>query len=298
MPALNRCLCEPRARNGAAVAEAGVMKRWANHLWLGIGLYCVVCVSVVAQQEEKHKALLQRARQYEPLMQEAAARHGIEARLLWVIAYLETRFQSQAVSPKGARGLMQFMPATAARYGLSDAHDPTQAIDAAARYVRDLLRRYNGRVDLALAAYNAGEATVDAYLTGRTINTGARVINAERQQTNGIPPYAETRAYVWQGMKLLGLTAQQPRLIVQRKPLAATPSSSSSEEEEEEEEVKEVESSLPRGLVRQSLFAQSLIETATPAINRSLFFIKATEPTPPPNCKTPSSCKNDATKRQ
>lgn len=249
---------------------------------------------MVAQQEVKHNALLQRARQYEPLMMEAAARYGIDARLLWVIAYLETRFQSQAVSPKGARGLMQFMPATAARYGLSDAHDPTQAIDAAARYVRDLLQRYSGRVGLALAAYNAGEATVDAYLTGRTINTGARVINAERQQTNGIPPYVETRAYVWQGMKLLGLTAQQPRLIVQRKPFAATPSSAV----EEEEEVKEEESSLPRGLVRQSLFAQSLMETATPAINRSLFFIKATEPAPPPNCKTPSSCKNDATKRQ
>lgn len=268
------------------------MKRWASQLWLCIGLCCVVCVSVVAQQEVKHNALLQRARQYEPLMMEAAARYGIDARLLWVIAYLETRFQSQAVSPKGARGLMQFMPATAARYGLSDAHDPTQAIDAAARYVRDLLRRYSGRVDLALAAYNAGEATVDAYLTGRTINTSARVINAERQQTNGIPPYAETRGYVWQGMKLLGLTAQQPRLNVQRKPFAATPSSSKEEEE------KEVESSLPRGLVRQSLFAQSLIETAAPAINRSLFFIKATELAPPPNCKTPSSCKNDATKRQ
>ena len=248
-------------------------------------------MSASAQQNAAQHAVLQRARQYEPLMMEAAARHGIDARLLWVIAYLETRFQSQAVSHKGARGLMQFMPATAVRYGLSDSHDSARAIDAAARHLRDLLRRYGGRVDLTLAAYNAGEATVDAYLTGQTINAGTRIINAERQQTNGIPPYSETRAYVRQGMRLLGMTEQQPRLTAQRKSVAAKPSTTV-------EEVKEEESSLPRGLVRQSLFVQASVEAAAPTIKRSLFFIATTKPNPPPNCKTPTPCKNDATKRQ
>lgn len=267
------------------------MKRWANQFWLGVGLCCVVCVSANAQPDAAHNAVLLRARQYEPLMLEAAARHGIEARLLWVVAYLETRFHSQAVSPKGARGLMQFMPATAARYGLSDSHDPAQAIDSAAHYLRDLLRRYSGRVDLALAAYNAGEATVDAYLTGRTINTGTRTINAEKQQTNGIPPYAETRAYVRQGMKLLGLTEQQPLLIARRKVVVATQSAAT-------DEVKEEENNLPRGLVRQSLFVQTPVEPAMPTVNRTLFFTATTEHAVPPNCKTPTPCKNDATKRQ
>lgn len=262
-----------------------------NQFWLSIGLFCVACVPAFAQPDTAQKAALLRARQYEPLMLEAAARHGIEARLLWVVAYLETRFHSQAVSPKGARGLMQFMPATAARYGLSDAHDATQAINAAARYLRDLLRRYGGRVDLTLAAYNAGETAVDAYLTGRTINTGTRVINAEKQQTNGIPPYAETRAYVRQGMRLLGLAESQPLVIALRKAVGATSVATI-------EEVKKEESGLPRGLVRQSLFAQTPVEPAIPAVNRTLFFTATTEQAAPPNCKTPAPCKNDATKRQ
>lgn len=285
---LSRLFCEPRARSGAAVAEAREMKRWANQFWMSIGLCCVVCVSASAQQDAAHNAVLLRARQYEPLMLEAAARHGIDARLLWVVAYLETRFHSQAVSPKGARGLMQFMPATAARYGLSDLHDAAQAIDAAARYLRDLLRRYGGRVDLALAAYNAGEATVEAYLTGRTINTGTRVINAEQQQTNGIPPYTETRAYVRQGMRMLGLVEPQPLVIALRKAVGATSAATVEEKEE---------SDLPRGLVRQSLFVQTPVEPAIPTVNRTLFFTTATEQPATPNCKTPTSCKNDATKR-
>lgn len=287
---LSRLFCELRARSGAAVAEASGMKRWAKQVWLSVGLCCVVCVLASAQPDAARDAVLLRARQYEPLMLEAAARHGIDARLLWVVAYLETRFHSQAVSPKGARGLMQFMPATAARYGLSDLHDATQAIDAAARYLRDLLRRYSGRVDLALAAYNAGEATVDAYLTGRAINTGTRVINAEQQQTNGIPPYAETRAYVRQGMKLLGLTEPQLLPVAQRKAVGSTPSSVV-------EEVKEEENNLPRGLVRQSLFVQTPVEPAMPTVNRTLFFTTTTEQPVAPNCKTPTPCKNDATKR-
>jgi len=92
---------------------------------------------------------------------------------------------------------MQFMPDTARRYGLRDPHDARAAIDAAAHYLRDLLVRFDGRLDLALAAYNAGEGTVDSFLTGRPLRlAGGKVINPSGLVTGGIPPYRETRAYV------------------------------------------------------------------------------------------------------
>jgi len=92
---------------------------------------------------------------------------------------------------------MQFISETASRYGLRNPHDPREAIDAAARYMRDLLAKFDGRVDLALAAYNAGEATVESFRTGRTLvlRTG-KVINPRGIVTGGIPPYTETQAYV------------------------------------------------------------------------------------------------------
>ncbi len=148
-----------------------------------------------AKAQEPH--VRERARQYEPLMAAAAARHGVDPRLLWAIAYQETRFRPALISPKGARGLMQFMPATAIRYGLVDAHDPAQAIDAAARYVRDLSRRFNGDIRLVLAAYNSGEGTVEAYRDGRRlVLPNGKIINPGLLKTGGVPPYGETQRYV------------------------------------------------------------------------------------------------------
>ena len=141
-----------------------------------------------------------RARNYEPYIATSATRHDVDARLLWTIAYLEARFQPGLVSPKGARGLMQFMPGTAARYGLSNPLDPVASIDAAARYVRFLTERFGGRVDLILAGYNAGEGAVDAYRYGRrlVLSTG-KVINPSGITTGGVPPYRETQSYVTLG---------------------------------------------------------------------------------------------------
>jgi soluble lytic murein transglycosylase-like protein len=79
------------------------------------------------------KDLRSRAAQYEPLIHSAALRHGVDARWRWIIAYLETRSRPELVSPKGARGMMQFMDATAERYNLADPHDAAASIDAAAR---------------------------------------------------------------------------------------------------------------------------------------------------------------------
>ena len=107
----------------------------------------------------------------------SGARHGVDPMLLYAIMHRESAFKKRALSYKGARGLMQLMPATAARFGVRDIFDPQQNIDGGARYMRFLLDRFDGDVRLALAGYNAGEGAVDKY--------GRRV-----------PPYRETQEYV------------------------------------------------------------------------------------------------------
>ena len=156
------------------------------------------------QGQQKIDAVLTRARLYEPMIAAAATRYGIDAHLLWTIAYLESSFRPNAISYKDGKpcayGLMQFVPATARRYGLSNPHDPHEAVHAAARYVRDLLERFEGRADLVLAAYNAGQGTVEAFGDGkRLVLANGKVINPNGIRTGGIPPYAETRQYVARG---------------------------------------------------------------------------------------------------
>ena len=166
---------------------------------------------VAAQDRHDDRALQERAIRLEPFIVAAALRYEIDARILRAICFVESRFQINAVSPKGARGPMQFMPETAARYGLRDPHNPEQAIDAAARYFRDLLRRFGGRVDLAVAAYNAGEGAVTSFLTGKPlILRDGRIINARGLVTGGIPPYMETRRYVRSVILLLNSSAIGP----------------------------------------------------------------------------------------
>ncbi len=108
---------------------------------------------------------------------EAGTRNGIDPLLLYSIMHQESSFKSHAISPKGARGLMQLMPGTAMRFGVTNIFDPRQNIEGGARYVSFLLDRFDGDVNLALAGYNAGEGAVEKY--------GWR-----------IPPYAETQEYV------------------------------------------------------------------------------------------------------
>lgn len=148
--------------------------------------------------------LAQRARNFEPYILQAARRHAVDPRALWTIAFLETKFRPELVSPKGARGMMQFMPGTAARFGLINAHDPVAAIEAAARYVRFLSTRYGRNPALVLAAYNAGEGAVDAYLQGITIRLrDGKVINSTGRRTGGVPPYMETISYVSRGLTVM-----------------------------------------------------------------------------------------------
>ena len=111
---------------------------------------------------------------YADLFTRAGNRHGVAPSLLAAVASQESGFDPRAVSPAGAQGLMQFMPATARGLGV-DPLDPASAVDGAARYLRDLTRQF-GSTDLALAAYNAGPGTV--------------------RKHGGIPPYPETQNYV------------------------------------------------------------------------------------------------------
>jgi Zn-finger nucleic acid-binding protein len=111
------------------------------------------------------------------LIRQNGARHGVDPYLIFCVMEQESHFNSRALSPKGARGLMQLMPGTAARFGVSKASDPAQNISGGTRYLKELMRRFNGRIDLVLAGYNAGE--------GAVMKFGHKV-----------PPYRETRNYV------------------------------------------------------------------------------------------------------
>jgi soluble lytic murein transglycosylase len=115
-------------------------------------------------------------RAFAHIIRSAAARYGVDTRLVEAIVQTESAGNPTAVSPKGARGLMQLMPERAAELGVRDSFDPAQNVDGGVRHMRDLLQRFGGDVTLALAAYNAGEAAVRAH--------------------GGVPPYAETREYV------------------------------------------------------------------------------------------------------
>ena len=115
---------------------------------------------------------------YADLIGRASERHAVDPVLLTAMAQVESAFDPLAVSPQGACGLLQLMPDTADRFGVADVFDAAQNVDGGARYLNWLLERYDGRTDLALAGYNAGEGAVDRH--------------------SGIPPYRETRHYVRQ----------------------------------------------------------------------------------------------------
>jgi soluble lytic murein transglycosylase-like protein len=118
-----------------------------------------------------------RAAQFDPVVQEQSDLHGVDANLVRAVIQAESAYDPRAVSVKGAMGLMQLMPATAAEYGVADAFNPVENIRAGVAYLKSLLTKYRENVELALAAYNAGPTAVKKY--GGTV-----------------PPYRETKKYV------------------------------------------------------------------------------------------------------
>ena len=122
---------------------------------------------------------------FDDLIMAAAQRHNLDPTLLKAVVQTESNFSSTAVSHAGAKGLMQLMDATARQLDVVNPFDPVENIDGGARFLRQLLDRYNGNEVLALAAYNAGPGAVDNW--------------------GGVPPYSETQAYV---PRVLGLRTQ------------------------------------------------------------------------------------------
>jgi soluble lytic murein transglycosylase-like protein len=122
-------------------------------------------------------------KKFADLIAEAANRHQVDVRLLHAVIQAESAYDARAISSAGAVGLMQLMPDTARRYGVSNRNDPVQNIDGGTHYLKDLLRMFNSNLNLAVAAYNAGEGAVMRY-------------------NNSIPPYPETQNYVRTVMSL------------------------------------------------------------------------------------------------
>ncbi len=118
---------------------------------------------------------------FRDIITSAAARHGVDARVVHALIQVESAYHAKAVSPKGARGLMQLMPSTGRQYGALDLFDPKVNVEAGIRHLKGLLTRFD--LPLALAAYNAGEAAVDRF--------------------GGIPPFRETQNYVARILRLL-----------------------------------------------------------------------------------------------
>ncbi|MDQ1729398.1 MAG: hypothetical protein QOD33_1523 [Pyrinomonadaceae bacterium] len=111
------------------------------------------------------------------LIRQSGTKYGVDPYLIFCVMEQESHFNARALSPKGARGLMQLMPGTGARFGVTRPGDPAQNIAGGTRYLKQLLGQFNGRIDLVLASYNAGE--------GAVLKFGRKV-----------PPYRETREYV------------------------------------------------------------------------------------------------------
>ncbi len=115
-------------------------------------------------------------RRLHPLIERAANRYEIDPALIKAIVLAESSYDSMAISKRGARGLMQLMPSTAEALGVEDSFNPEHNINGGVKYFKRLLNRYDGNIELALAAYNAGSGNVRKY--------------------NGIPPYKATRIYI------------------------------------------------------------------------------------------------------
>jgi soluble lytic murein transglycosylase-like protein len=128
--------------------------------------------------------------QFKEMVNRIAVQEGVETPLVQSVIRAESNYNPDAVSPKGAMGIMQLIPATAKRFGVSDAFDPEENIQGGVRYLKFLLDYYQGDYPRAIAAYNAGEAAVDKY--------------------HGIPPFAETQNYVVQVAKNLEAARQTP----------------------------------------------------------------------------------------
>lgn len=140
---------------------------------------------------------------YANLIALAADKHQVDAKLLHAVVQAESAYNATAISSAGAVGLMQLMPGTAKRFSVADRRDPYQNIDGGTRYLKHLLQLFNSDLNLAVAAYNAGE-------------------NAVIKNNNAIPPYSETRHYVKKVLSLMDSMHPGPELTYNNPPAIDT----------------------------------------------------------------------------
>ena len=141
-----------------------------------VGASVTYAVRNVSDIRTTRRGVNRRAEEFEPLIATYAEKHDVRADLVRAVIQAESAFDPLARSQKGAMGLMQLMPATAAELGVTDPYDPAQNIRGGVAYLKSLLVQYSHNEELALAAYNAGPTAVDKY--------------------DGVPPYRETRNYI------------------------------------------------------------------------------------------------------
>lgn len=183
---------------------------------VGLGLYLLLTISSSWASNEAQdsalathpcarmsvKALDKRAAPYQEAIQKYAAQYQVSEAVIKAVIAIESCYNQQAESPKGAQGLMQLIPDTAERFGVSDSMDSHQNIQGGTRYLAWLWKRFNGDLTKVLAAYNAGEGRVDQY--------------------QGIPPYRETQDYVRNVMlvhnKLAGVEASPKDEVITANP--------------------------------------------------------------------------------
>ena len=158
-----------------------------QRIWVGLSIFALITISTGAHAKSKKAkvitcadlktdTILKKARPFKSTIEKYSRLRGLNADFVLAIAAVETCFNSRAVSPVGAKGLMQLMPATAKRFGVSRRSNARQSVKGGTKYLRFLMKRYKSNMRYAAAAYNAGEGRVDRY--------------------KGIPPYRETRRYV------------------------------------------------------------------------------------------------------
>lgn len=136
---------------------------------------------IYIRERPKKTSIRFSSKKYDEMIRKAQKRYGVEFSLIKAVIQVESGFNPKAVSKKGAKGLMQIMPANYKSLSIKDPFNPQQNIMGGVRYLKKLLKRYENKLPLALAAYNAGPDAVDKYQT--------------------IPPYAETQNYVRKVMK-------------------------------------------------------------------------------------------------
>lgn len=168
------------ARSSPVTSRAGLPRSFVRRPLLGCGVLLLTIVSgyVASRGPVVHPRphSINAPASLESSIKEAAARYGVSEDLIAAVIEVESQFNARAVSRRGARGLMQLMPATAASLGVGNPFDPEENIRAGVRHLRSLMDRFDNNLPLVLAAYNAGEQAVIEH--------------------RGIPPYPETREYV------------------------------------------------------------------------------------------------------